>query len=214
MCGREVTWEKPHICRPEDLDKVNVTCSACGWIGKVGEMHTCNPKSQIKSPGHEHTCTAGPNTDGVSHTWVHSTDCIWDIVHPCFEHYIQAGVEDRAKKEDSRNPIYQEILTRMKTLHENKSHDYAQDSNVFSNFEIAGNLAALFKDPVDNSFVNLIGVKIARLSELLSGKSPKNESIEDTFIDLANYCAIWGSYRIKRARFIDDFVKKTRDEVK
>lgn len=114
----------------------------------------------------------------------------------------------------SRNPIYHEILSKMKTLHENKSHDYAQDSNVFSNFEIAGNLASHFKDPVDNSFVNLIGVKIARLSELLSGKTPKNESIEDTFIDLANYCAIWGSYRIKRARFIDDFVKKTRDEVK
>ena len=38
-------------------------------------------------------------------------------------------------------------------------------------------------------------VKIARLSELRGkGKTPNNESIADTHLDLATYATIWGSY--------------------
>lgn len=152
-----------------------------------------------------HSCK--PN---LSCTWPNCKSLGCSSLHTyCYTHWLASKQGHIVEVETpSRNPIYSEILSKMKTLHENKSHDYAQDSNVFSNFEIAGNLASHFKDGTDRAFVVLIGVKIARLSELLSGKTPKNESIEDTFIDLANYCAIWGSYRIKRARIVEDCVER------
>jgi len=94
----------------------------------------------------------------------------------------------------SRNPEFHELLDKMKQTHDAKSHDYADDSNVFSNFEYAANVAEV---TVDQVFLVLIGVKIARLQQLLKGKEPKNESLNDTFLDLTNYCAIWSSRNIK-----------------
>jgi hypothetical protein len=48
---------------------------------------------------------------------------------------------------------------------------------------------------VDAVFAVLIGIKKARLRELLrSGKTPNNESIADTRTDLAMYAALWASY--------------------
>lgn len=101
-------------------------------------------------------------------------------------------------KPTSRNPAYVSLIHKMLEIHEIKSHDYADDSNPFSNFEFAAQVAKGFNDEVDKVFATLIGVKLARLQQLLNGKSPKNESIDDTFLDLANYSAIWASYRMKR----------------
>ena len=36
-------------------------------------------------------------------------------------------------------------------------------------------------------------VKLARLDELLKGKTPKHESIEDSLLDLSVYSALWAS---------------------
>lgn len=100
----------------------------------------------------------------------------------------------------SRNPEFLQLLEKIKETHEKKSHDYAQDTNVFSNFEFAGQIQALFNNPTDKSFAVLIGVKLARLGELIGkGKEARNESIEDTFLDLACYAAIWGSMHMKSA---------------
>lgn len=100
----------------------------------------------------------------------------------------------------SRNPEFTELLKRMQETHDKKSHDYAQDSNVFSNFEYAAKVSEPFKDPVDRVFATMIGIKLARLAELLNGKTPKNESVEDTFLDGPNYFAIWGSMHMKRMK--------------
>jgi hypothetical protein len=97
----------------------------------------------------------------------------------------------------SRNPEFTTLIEKVKATHESKSHDYASDNNVFSNFEYAAQVAGI---TVDQVFMTLIGVKLARLIELLSGKTPKNESIDDTFLDLTCYSAIWGSYRTKLAK--------------
>lgn len=105
-----------------------------------------------------------------------------------------------------RNPEYIQLLEKMKDVHEKKSRDYAKDSNVFSNFEFAARLSEPFSDPVDRVFSTLIGVKIARLQELLfvspggEQKIPNNESIEDSFLDATNYFAIWTSYHMKKAK--------------
>lgn len=41
----------------------------------------------------------------------------------------------------------------------------------------------------------IIGIKIARLAELTNGKIPKNESVDDTGLDLFVYCGLWQAYR-------------------
>jgi len=93
-----------------------------------------------------------------------------------------------------KNKTFNNILDEMRELHDKKSSDYASDSNLYSNFEFAAHLVSQFSDPVDQVFVCLIGIKIARLGQLLSGKKPKNESVEDSLRDLPTYCTIWASY--------------------
>jgi len=97
----------------------------------------------------------------------------------------------------AHNPKYDKVLERIKALHDRKNHDYAQDSNPYSNFEYASRVIEPFiKDRYNNInivFATMIGIKLARLAEL-QGKDPLNESVRDTFDDLANYAAIWASY--------------------
>lgn len=99
-----------------------------------------------------------------------------------------------------KNPIHQEVLDRCRQLHDLKSHDYAQEDNVYSNFEYAAQVAAPFTDPVDKVFAMMIGVKLARLAELRKGKVPKNEPIEDSFVDLTNYAALFSARTIGKLR--------------
>jgi len=65
-----------------------------------------------------------------------------------------------------------------------KNNDYAKQDDVFSNFKLISEITGL---NIKQVFMVFISVKIARLKELFSGKEPKNESIEDTLIDLVNY---------------------------
>jgi len=88
-----------------------------------------------------------------------------------------------------------------------KQVDYATDptKNRYENFERSGTIASWFKDPIDIAFATLIGTKLARLGSLLSeNKTPNNETVEDTFIDLANYSALWGGYRTSVKNSVED----------
>lgn len=87
----------------------------------------------------------------------------------------------------------EEILERSKAIHLRKREDYASDptANPFENFDRSNEVAGWFPDAY-KSFAVLIGTKIARLGSLLvSGKTPNNESIDDTFLDLVTYCALF-----------------------
>lgn len=89
-----------------------------------------------------------------------------------------------------------EMLRQMKEIHERKSADYASADNPFSNFERSAELISWFENSTDKAFVALIATKLSRLAELLqSDKEVKNEPIDDSFLDLATYCVLWGSYR-------------------
>jgi hypothetical protein len=91
------------------------------------------------------------------------------------------------------SPKFRMLLSEMQELHDRKNHDYANAGDPFSNFAEAAEVARGFtgKDAV---YAVLIGVKLARLRELLSsGKAPQNESIADTRKDLAMYCALWAA---------------------
>ena len=73
-----------------------------------------------------------------------------------------------------------------------KANDYAKDEDVFSNFK---KIAYLSDIPTEKTFLVFMTVKIARLAELLSGKEPNNESIDDSLIDIINYSALLTIYR-------------------
>lgn len=90
------------------------------------------------------------------------------------------------------NPKFHALLKRMAETHDRKNHDYAQSGNPYSNFEDAAKFAGV---SVDTVFNVLIGIKQARLVELLSsGKTPLNESVQDTLLDRAVYAALQASY--------------------
>jgi len=97
------------------------------------------------------------------------------------------------------NPTFLRLIEQIAEVHNRKNADYARADNPYSNFEFAGQLAAEFSDPTDRAFAILIGVKLARLGQLLGhGKTPQNESIDDTMVDLTTYAAIWTSWRRDR----------------
>jgi hypothetical protein len=91
-----------------------------------------------------------------------------------------------------RNPKFDAHLDRMRAIHDAKNADYARDDDPLSNFTFAAGVAGC---EVDTVFRVLIGVKLARLDELLKGKTPQHESVEDSLLDLSVYAALWASSR-------------------
>ena len=97
---------------------------------------------------------------------------------------------------DIRNEAFHNLLKQLGVLHDKKNHDYsdAANGNYYSNFESAATVAGCSTDTV---FRVMIGIKLARLDELLKGKTPLHESLTDSLIDLTCYAALWTSYRQK-----------------
>lgn len=88
----------------------------------------------------------------------------------------------------------EQILATCAEVMDKKAHDYTRDplANRYENFDKSSILVSWFTNDRDRSYASIIGIKIARLSALLStGKIPNNESISDNFQDLINYCAMW-----------------------
>jgi hypothetical protein len=94
----------------------------------------------------------------------------------------------------AKNPRFNSLLQEMHALHARKNHDYARNDDPYSNFKEA---AAVAGCSVDTVFQVMIGIKLARLKELLaSGKAAQNESVQDSRMDLAMYAALWTSYHL------------------
>jgi hypothetical protein len=99
----------------------------------------------------------------------------------------------------TRIPDFLQSLERMKEIHEKKNEDYATNDNPFSNFDVSAYCISLFNNNRDKAFASLIGTKLGRLSSLLNNdRKPNHESIDDTFIDLANYVLLWKADRLSR----------------
>lgn len=87
----------------------------------------------------------------------------------------------------SEKEVHFEIFVEtQKSILLKKSQDYA-NKDVLSNFKLAGNICGI--SPEKNC-LSLIATKVARLGVLLNGKTPKNESIKDSILDLANYTVL------------------------
>lgn len=102
---------------------------------------------------------------------------------------VEQIVEGKYK---ANNPDFQKLLEKITILHNKKSNDYAQNNDYYSNFKFAAFVAGV---TVDQVFRVMLGIKLARLKELKSGKTPNFESIQDTIDDLANYSCIYASYK-------------------
>jgi len=92
----------------------------------------------------------------------------------------------------------EELMERGKVLLKSKSDDYTSGlSDRYENFNRSKEVISWFKEDIDKVFITLIATKLARLASLLDSKDPKHESIEDTFVDLINYCSLWGGRRLR-----------------
>lgn len=97
-----------------------------------------------------------------------------------------------------RVPEFIEAIEKMREIHIKKNEDYAEEYNPFSNFDFSSEFASHFRSEW-SSYAVLIGTKIARLSVLLAKEEkPNNESIEDTFIDVANYFLLWRAQWLRK----------------
>jgi hypothetical protein len=74
-----------------------------------------------------------------------------------------------------------------------KNADYGADNDPFRNFRMIEHLGAA---SVEQGFITRMSDKFSRLSTFVQrGElSVKSETVEDTLIDLANYCALMAGY--------------------
>lgn len=82
---------------------------------------------------------------------------------------------------------FEETVEKMRTILLSKGDDYANEDRL-SNFKLAGQIAGL---NASLNCLSLIATKVARLGVLLnSSKTPNNESIQDSVLDLGNYAML------------------------
>lgn len=87
---------------------------------------------------------------------------------------------------------------KMKSTILGKGNDYA-NADRLSNFKLAGAICGLIPE---QNCLSMIATKVARLGVLLGGKTPNNESIEDSLLDLANYAVLLGCIRDEQGKGI------------
>lgn len=95
---------------------------------------------------------------------------------------------------------FNEILDKVKTIHEKKDADYSAENDKFFNFKFVAEVSKHFhSDPVSTVFVTLIALKIARLASL-QDKIAKNESTFDSHEDLITYTILWYEYELSKTK--------------
>lgn len=93
---------------------------------------------------------------------------------------------------NSFNDYASNILSKCISIMDAKKNDYAENSNRYSNFEESAKIAGI---KPEQAIITLMGVKVARLRQLtVNNKEIKNESINDSILDLINYSLILGGY--------------------
>lgn len=98
------------------------------------------------------------------------------------------------------NKEFMELTRQMQEIHHKKNNDYTS-GNPDENFERMGIISSWFSNQIDKVFATMVAVKLARLGVLLSSqREPNNESVEDSFLDLCTYCALWAANYKRRNR--------------
>ena len=97
------------------------------------------------------------------------------------------------KLEEQTN-ILKRFQAEMEKVMLGKGNDYANEDRL-SAFKQVAFITGLTEEQVISVF---LATKIARLSNLFSGKEPNNESIDDSILDLANYAALLQMIRVDK----------------
>ena len=86
---------------------------------------------------------------------------------------------------------YEKLTRRKRDILTSKNHDYAKSTDMFANFR---KVADISNQSIEKVFMVFMAVKIARLGELTDGKTPNNESVNDTLLDLSNYADLFNVF--------------------
>lgn len=117
--------------------------------------------------------------------------------------------EDGKGRPLNGSQTFYSLLGRAADVHDSKSHDYASNSDPLGNYRFAGELSRLFSDPTDAGLIGRFGEKLYRLANLdKKGSEPKNESVEDTEIDMLVIIGLFAANRRDRrnqTKVKDDF---------
>jgi len=91
----------------------------------------------------------------------------------------------RKREKIMRNPKFKEKLDEMLAIHEAKNHDYSgEGGDPYKNFRESEKLGI----PAWKGILVRIGDKYSRIMNLANSEAHvKDEKIEDTLLDLANY---------------------------
>lgn len=81
---------------------------------------------------------------------------------------------------------FYKLLDEIAALHSSKSHDYTPADDPLANFHRSERLGI----PAWKGTLVRMGDKWGRIEQLAAGKTPKNESLRDTLIDLAVYALL------------------------
>jgi hypothetical protein len=95
---------------------------------------------------------------------------------------------------DKQKQIFDAFVSKQWDIMDSKAKDYANDDRL-SNFKRVGSMCGTSPEM---AIMHLIATKVARLTELFSGKTPNNESVEDSILDLANYTILLQMAREER----------------
>lgn len=75
-----------------------------------------------------------------------------------------------------------------------KANDYAGD-DCLSNFKKSALICSVSPEKV---FEIMLAIKLCRIVELSGGKVAKNESMDDTLMDMANYAKLYRAYLMEK----------------
>lgn len=80
------------------------------------------------------------------------------------------------------------LYQQMSDLLVSKGSDYSGENDTFKNFKVSSQLLDM---PVEKVILTRLMDKVSRVSSLLSsGKTPHNESLEDSYRDLLGYATL------------------------
>lgn len=86
-----------------------------------------------------------------------------------------------------QSTVFKELMEKCGTILLKKGNDYATADRL-SNFKEAGALVNL---PPHLVAITMAAIKMSRIKSLTqSGLTPENESVEDSWLDLINYCIL------------------------
>lgn len=108
--------------------------------------------------------------------------------------------------------FFQQQTSRMFEITKAKNADYAGDKDPFANFTMVEQLGIA---TTEQGFLTRMTDKLSRLVNLLQpGRSAqvKDESIEDTLLDLANYSILLAAY-LKRNQ-VEEFTEEYKQDLK